>query len=122
VLKGLKLHTSREGATAAALGEPNAEDNRPDTSGQATASNNPPANGGPVVLEEPIAVNPPANGTQAKIELYFFKKHAPALSRVLACVEDNPKDLYLDEEAFASFVYNCLSTTIKKGAWRIGRN
>jgi hypothetical protein len=73
-------------------------------------------------LEEPIAVNPPANGTQAKIELYFFKKHAPALSRVLACVEDNPKDLYLDEEAFASFVYNCLSTTIKKGAWRIGRN
>jgi hypothetical protein len=32
------------------------------------------------------------------------------------------KGLFLDEEAFASFVYYCLSTTIKKGTWRIGRN
>lgn len=85
-------------------------------------NNNPPADGGQVVLEEPVAANPPASGTQSEIDLYFFKKHAPALSRVLACVEENPRQLYSDEEAFASFVYNCLSTTIRKGAWRIGRN
>ena len=72
--------------------------------------------------ESPISVNPPADGTQAQIDKYFFKKHALALLRVLACIEDNPRQLYSDEEAFASFVYNCLSTTIKKGAWRIGQN
>ena len=73
--------------------------------------------------DEPLADNPPCNGGEADIDLFFFKKHAPALSRVLSFVEeDDVKGLFLDEEAFASFVYYCLSTTIKKGTWRIGRN
>jgi hypothetical protein len=73
--------------------------------------------------DEPLANNPPCNGGQAYIDLFFFKKHAPALSRVLSFIEeDDVKGLFLDEEAFASFVYYCLSTTIKKGTWRIGRN
>jgi hypothetical protein len=73
--------------------------------------------------EEPMADNPPSNGGQAKIDAFYFKKHAPALSRVLSFIEeDDVKGLFLDEAAFASFVYNCLSTTIKKSMWRLGRN
>jgi hypothetical protein len=37
-------------------------------------------------------------------------------------IEVGYKGLFLDDEAFASFVYYCLLTTIKKGTWRIGRN
>jgi hypothetical protein len=73
--------------------------------------------------EEPMADNPPSNGGQAEIDAFYFKKHAPALSRVLSFIEEEDvKGLFLDEPAFASFVYNCLSTTIKKGTWRLGRN
>jgi len=71
---------------------------------------------------EPIADNPPTDGGQTKIDSYYFKKHAPALSRVLAHIEKDVKDMYSDEDAFASFIYYCLSTTIKKGTWRVGRN
>jgi hypothetical protein len=76
-------------------------------------------NGG---VGEPIPDNPPADGGQAAIDSYFFKKHAPALSRVLTSLDGNVKDLYSDEDAFASFIFYCLSTTIKKGTWRVGRN
>jgi hypothetical protein len=42
---------------------------------------------------------------------------------VLSYVQEEDVDgLFLDEDAFASFVYNCLSATIKKGTWRLGRN
>jgi hypothetical protein len=75
-------------------------------------------------IEEPIAEYPPSNGGQAEIDsLFYFKKHAPALSRVLSYIEQGDvRGLFLDEEAFASFVFYCLSTTIKKGTWRLGRN
>jgi hypothetical protein len=73
--------------------------------------------------EEPMADYPPISGGQAEIDAFYFKKHAPALSRVLSFIEeDDVKGLFLDEATFASFVYNCLSTTIKKGTWRLGRN
>jgi hypothetical protein len=74
-------------------------------------------------FEEPIGDYPPSNGGQAEIDSFYFKKHAPALSRVLSCIEEGDvKGLFLDEEVFASFVFYCLSTTIKKGTWRLGRN
>ena len=73
-------------------------------------------------IEEPLSDNPPDDGGQSEIDSYFFKKHAPALSRVLSYVEGDVNDLYLDNEAFASFIYYCLSTTVKKGTWRVGRN
>ena len=76
-------------------------------------------NGG---VGEPIADNPPADGGQSEIDSYFFKKHAPALSRVLSIIDNDVKAIYSDEGAFASFIYYCLSTTIKKGTWRVGRN
>jgi len=42
---------------------------------------------------------------------------------VLGYIEQGDvRGLFLDEEAFASFVFYCLSTTIKKGTWRLGRN
>ena len=73
-------------------------------------------------MGEPIADNPPADGGQSEIDSYFFKKHAPALSRVLSIIDNDVKEIYSDEGAFASFIYYCLSTTIKRGTWRVGRN
>jgi hypothetical protein len=39
--------------------------------------------------DEPLANNPPCNGGQADIDLFFFKKHAPALSRVLSFIKED---------------------------------
>jgi hypothetical protein len=72
-------------------------------------------------IDEPIPDNPP-DGTQAQIDSWFCKKHAPALSRMLSYVEGDMAELYEDEGAFAAFVHFALSTTIKKSAWRLGRN
>jgi hypothetical protein len=72
-------------------------------------------------IDEPIPDNPP-DGTQAEIDSWLCKKHAPALSRMLSYVEDDIAALYEDEEAFSAFVHFALSTTIKKSAWRLGRN
>jgi hypothetical protein len=73
-------------------------------------------------FDEPIPDNPP-DGTQAEIDSWFCKKHAPALSRMLSYVEGDIAELYEDEEAFAAFVHFALSTTtIKKSAWRLGWN
>jgi hypothetical protein len=73
-------------------------------------------------IDEPIPDNPP-DGTQAEMDSWFCKRHAPALSRMLSYIEGDMAELYEDEEAFAAFVHFTLSTTtIKKSAWRLGRN
>jgi hypothetical protein len=41
---------------------------------------------------------------------------------MLSYIEGDMSELYEDEEAFAAFVHFALSTTIKKSAWRLGRN
>jgi hypothetical protein len=65
------------------------------------------SNGG---MGEPITNKPPVNGGQA------------AILNVLNSLDDKVKDMYNDEDTFASFVFYCLSTTIKKGTWRVGQN
>jgi hypothetical protein len=73
-------------------------------------------------MGEPITNNPPVNGEQAAINAYYFKKHSPATLKVINSLDDKVKDMYNDEDAFASFVFYCLSMMIKKGTWRVGRN
>ena len=62
-----------------------------------------------VSMGEPITNNPPVNGGQAAIDAYYFKKHAPAILNVLNSLDDKVKDMYNDEDTFASFVFYCLS-------------
>ena len=68
-------------------------------------------------MGEPIADNAPAGGGKSEIDLYFFKKHAPALSGVLAIIDNDVTVIYSDEDVFACFISYCLSMTIKKGRW-----
>ena len=62
----------------------------------------------PIIANNPLV----SGGQQIAVDLYFFKKHALALSRVLTLIEDKVRDMYSDEHAFASFIFYCLSMTI----------